>query len=163
MSAQALSRLYTMAVEIFTSSIYPKTADFPVNLDSKIRTTLETMFVAALPEVTFNKESAVDPFNYQSTGVQLSKYPVIGIHIPTGDTKGASESQELIIPSGRHPVLKASSSKVPQPTADMPSGFDEHIFDDAEHSIKYMVITNTWLRFVDSIKDIGAGVNTIQE
>jgi hypothetical protein len=28
-------------------------------------------------------------------------------------------------------------------------GFDEHVFDDAEASIKYLVLTNTWRKFVD--------------
>ena len=31
---------------------------------------------------------------------------------------------------------------------DLP-GFDEHVFDDAEASIKYLVLTNTWRKFVD--------------
>ena len=28
-------------------------------------------------------------------------------------------------------------------------GFDEHVFDDAEASVKYLVLTNTWRKFVD--------------
>jgi hypothetical protein len=27
-------------------------------------------------------------------------------------------------------------------------GFDEHVFDQAEKSIKYLVLTNTWQKFV---------------
>ena len=31
---------------------------------------------------------------------------------------------------------------------DIPEGFDATIFDDAERSIKYLVLTNTWPKFV---------------
>ncbi|KAG7144684.1 hypothetical protein HYQ46_006575 [Verticillium longisporum] len=31
---------------------------------------------------------------------------------------------------------------------DIPDGFDETVFDDAETSIKYLVLTNTWPKFV---------------
>ncbi len=137
LSAQALSCLHIIAVEIFTSSIYPKTADFPINIESYIRTTLEAMFVPALPEVTFNKENVVDPFNHQSTTVTLSQYPSFRMHIAIDDIKSASESQESIVPS-------EGLSK-----ADIPAGFGESVFDDAEHSIKYMVITANWLEMLD--------------
>ena len=50
------------------------------------------------------------------------------MHMPISNTNGASESQESIVPSGRHPVLKASSSEVPKLTADIPSSFDDPKF-----------------------------------
>ncbi|TFB01051.1 hypothetical protein CCMA1212_006873 [Trichoderma ghanense] len=31
---------------------------------------------------------------------------------------------------------------------DVPADFDEHVFDDAELSIKYLVLTNTWPKFI---------------
>ena len=30
-----------------------------------------------------------------------------------------------------------------------PSTFNKHVFNDAEHNIKYLVLTNTWRKFVD--------------
>jgi hypothetical protein len=43
--------------------------------------------------------------------------------------------------------------EVPETAADIPDNFDEHIFDEAETSVKYMVITNTWPKFVDLCKE----------
>lgn len=37
---------------------------------------------------------------------------------------------------------------VQQYDGDIPSGFDRSVFDDAERSIKYLVLTNTWPKFV---------------
>jgi hypothetical protein len=34
-----------------------------------------------------------------------------------------------------------------------PAGFNEHVFDEAEESIKYLVLTNTWREFVTAVRD----------
>jgi hypothetical protein len=66
--------------------------------------------------------------------------------------------------SGKTPLITTSSRAEPKPyrLEDRPDlspgsngrgldipGFDEHVFDDAEASIKYLVLTNTWRKFVD--------------
>jgi len=119
--------------------------------------------VPAVPEGAYNKESAGDPFKCQTTAVPLARYPVFRMHVPIDNTKGASESQESIIPTVEHPVIKEPFSEVPQSTAEIPTGFNENIFNDAEHSIKWLVVTNTWPKFVDSIGDSMSEVSTIHE
>lgn len=41
-------------------------------------------------------------------------------------------------------------------TGDMPVGFDEHVFEEAELSIKYLVLTNTWPKYIKQRRSFDA-------
>jgi hypothetical protein len=36
-------------------------------------------------------------------------------------------------------------------TGEIPAGFDANVFDDAQKQVKYLVFTNTWLKFVNEL------------
>ena len=151
-TGQVKYRLFNIAVEIFATSINTKTAEFPVKVEGKIRYKLEAMFGPAVV--------GVDPFNHQS-------FDAIGLEPPRplqakfdndisgsngiGRDPSASESQENFISPGKTELEVIPEA--PESAADIPTSFDEYVFDEAEASVKYIVITNTWAKFVDSCKE----------
>ena len=158
-TGQVKYRLFNIAVEIYATSVSTKTADFPVNVESKIRSSLEAMFGPAVIGMKHLEENIVDPFNHHSfgsIGLEPPKPPQSKLDYdftePRIDSNHtASESQENFIPSvkGDLDVIP----EAPESAADIPSSFDEYVFAEAEASVKYMVITNTWPKFVDSCKE----------
>jgi hypothetical protein len=159
-TGQVRYRLFNIGVEIFATSVHTKTADFPVNVEGKIRSNLEAVFGPAVVGMKHLDENIVDPFNHHSfgsIGLEPPKPPSskfgydIGLSRSNDSDHTASESQENFFPSAK-PDLDVIP-EVPETAADIPDNFDEHIFDEAETSVKYMVITNTWPKFVDLCKE----------
>jgi hypothetical protein len=140
-TGQVRYRLFNIGVEIFTTSVHTKTADFPINVAGKVRSKLEVVFGPAVVGVKYLDENIVDPFNHPSFGI-------IG-HELRNHT--ASESAENFLSLAKLDLDVIH--EVPETAADIPAGFDEHIFDEAEASVKHMVITNTWPKFVDSCQE----------
>jgi hypothetical protein len=153
-TGQVKHRLFNIAVEIFATSVHTKTADFPVNVEGKIRSSLEAIFGSAVIGIKHVDENIVDPFNHHSLGSMGLKPPR---SIPSKfdydvcENYNASDSQENFIGSAKNDL--GVIPEVPETAANIPAGFDEHVFDEAEASVKYMVITNTWPKFVDSCKE----------
>ena len=159
-TGQVKYRLFNIAVEIFATSVHTKTAEFPVNVEGKIRSRLEAIFGSAVVGIKHLEENIVDPFNHHSFGAIGLESPKplqskFGYDISesrcTDSGPTPSESQENFIPSATKDLDVIP--EVPESAADIPAGFDEHVFDEAEASVKYMVITNTWPKFVDSCKE----------
>ncbi len=94
--------------------VYNLTAQFPVNLEGKIYNDLERMFKADTPDAA--SKSLVTPFADDFNRMSFS---------------GAADEE-----------AGASWAALVKPT--IPRGFDETVFDSAEASIKYLVLTNTW-------------------
>jgi hypothetical protein len=155
-TGQVKYRLFNIAVEIFATSVHTKTAEFPINVGAKIRSNLETVFGPAVVGTNRLDDNIVDPFNRYSLRN-------IGVEPPTHlasrfdyeklrdsqFSSNAARSQESIVPSSKTDLDVIV--EIPECEADVPDGFDQHIFDEAEASVKYMVVTNTWPKFVDSM------------
>jgi hypothetical protein len=154
-TGQVRYSLFSLAANIFATSIHTKTAEFPINVEGKIRTRLEAIFA---PAVSYTKQldenNVIDPFNRHSvSSIRLKPMQSLPSRSDWDNSEprhsdfkhSASQSQESILPYVTTDVVKS--------TADIPVEFDERIFDDAEQSIKYMVVTNTWPKFVDSYKE----------
>jgi hypothetical protein len=157
-TGQVKYRLFNIAVEIFATSVHIKTAEFPINVGGKIRSNLETVFGPAVVGVKRLDENIVDPFNrysLRSIGLEppkplVSKFDYDVAKFRDGQSNGnAARSQESIITSSKNDLDVIV--EVPECEADIPDCFDQHIFDEAEASVKYMVVTNTWPKFVDSM------------
>jgi hypothetical protein len=67
-TGQVRYRLFNIGVEIFATSVHTKTADFPVNVEGKIRSNLEAVFGPAVVGMKHLDENIVDPFNHHSFG-----------------------------------------------------------------------------------------------
>ena len=73
-TGQARYFLFSMGVNIFATSIYTKTAEFPINVESKIRSRLEAIFATAVSNAKQRDENIVDPFTAtQSVVFDLSQ------------------------------------------------------------------------------------------
>jgi hypothetical protein len=155
-TGQVKYRLFNIAVEIFATSVHSKTAEFPINVGGKIRSSLETVFGPAVVGVSRLDENIVDPFNryslrnigFEPPKPLVSKFDYAELR-DSQSNGNAAGSQVSIVPSSKNDLDVIL--EVPECEADIPDGFDQHIFDEAETSVKYMVITNTWPKFVDSM------------
>lgn len=127
MPLETKTKLYEAGKEIFDRNISLHTSQFPVNLESKIYRKLEAIFGT---NVFSSPSSIITPFTelWAATGQRESR-------------------------AGFEHITRAEVDLKPRTCAEIqatPFGFDGQVFDSAERSIKYMVFTNTWTRFLES-------------
>lgn len=143
---EATRDAYTRALCIYTDFISLRDADFPINISSKDTAKLETVFEKAA-RILFGRNGLAD--NVTPFGA------------PGGLAQGSGMARQL---RSERPVVNASSSSssTTKDTAtelrsmvkrisywgEIPAEFDIDIFDQAEANIKYLVLTNTWPKFV---------------
>jgi hypothetical protein len=155
------STLYDLALEIYISSVHEKTAEFPINIESKIKRELDLIFEAVASERRpYRDDSIADPFKdhsphdpFRTTSVELTVPKNLrGIleRANTDETEpiANNSSQENIIPSSKDFMFDVNPCVRPPVRQSTIPGFDEQVFDQAEQSIKYLVLTNTWQKFV---------------
>ncbi|KAI9681456.1 MAG: hypothetical protein M1817_002740 [Caeruleum heppii] len=127
-------KLFLHGSDIFTRSICLQSSQFPVNIESKIYFDLEAMFGSKAPP---SPGSVVTPF--------ADAWSSNSLH-----SNAASNSDNKGFIS-----LGTDESPDAMPLCDplaVPDNFDGTVFDRAERSVKYMVFTNTWVRYVDSLR-----------
>jgi hypothetical protein len=171
-------RLFRMAIDIFSTSVDEKTADFPINIEGHMRKELSAILGPAVLNGLSGfagRNGSHAPYGPDVHGLP-SMVPVApwaeqkhGLSVTT--TISASKSSPLIsqdtslrsMSSGttatsKTPIVESKPYRLEDRPDLSPStngrgidlpGFDEHVFDDAEASIKYLVLTNTWRKFVD--------------
>ncbi|KAI9886703.1 MAG: Vacuolar protein sorting-associated protein 5 [Watsoniomyces obsoletus] len=138
MSPDNQRMLYNKAAELFFGSVCLLTAQFPVNIESKVYVALEKMFRRDASGDL--QKSIITPFAddvHCGSDSSLPSRPSataekIGIACTTIDEEAPAP--------GPCPLLNAN----------IPRGFDRTIFDGAEQSVKYMVFTQTWARYIDA-------------
>lgn len=130
MSSETKSKLYAAGKELFDRNISLHTSQFPVNLESKIYRNLEDIFGSSL---TASPVSIITPFTdfWGATGKREFKAGFEDFTRVDDDDKSGVFVETLT-------------------TLTTPYGFGGQVFDQAERSIKYMVFTNTWARYLDS-------------
>ncbi|SPO07738.1 uncharacterized protein DNG_10433 [Cephalotrichum gorgonifer] len=123
---------FTRALRIYHDYITPRWAEFPINISSVERKKLEDVFDDAA-RLLFGADNAADPV----------------CPFDLGDT---SSSTEL---TATRPAEKGSSSPRVETYidrilfwGDIPDEFGMTIFEEVEENIKYLVLTNTWPKFV---------------
>ncbi|KAE8153172.1 hypothetical protein BDV25DRAFT_149815 [Aspergillus avenaceus] len=117
---------FKIAVEVYSACVNLKTAQFPINVESRIYSDLTTMFGDAV----------------ECSGRRVSRGPA---------THMEEETRALCLDES--PYVSQSimqiKSRVPDSVV-LPSDFDVSVFDEAEKSILLLVFTNTWPKFIDS-------------
>ncbi len=157
-TAKAKAQLFGKAIEIYASSIYNKTAEFPINIEHKVRADLDAVFGVAVADMKPRfSDNVVDPFNDKSIELETTKGFRRPLEREVSSDSGPTlwESQESILPSTKEFIFEPHPCVQPIELA-IPGGFNEKVFDAAERSIKYLVVTNTWQKFVESHKDWNA-------
>ena len=128
-SPEAKSSLFLAAAEMFTQSVSLQTSAFPVNIESRIYNDLEAIFGQSK---SASSSAAATPFADDA------------FLLPTW-TQPANNDVQM-----KDGSKVSVSSVVETGAANVPVGFNEKVFDQAEKSVRYMVFTNTWPRYAVS-------------
>jgi hypothetical protein len=125
-------QMFTEASLIFFTLVNPFTAESPINIEYKIFKMLQRTFAG----VEF------DPYMPRSKTPDDLKSPVLRENVvcPWEDTLSRPTSID-----SNHTTSSTSSTR-----SIVPSEFTDEVFDAAFESIKYLVFTNTWPRYVDA-------------
>ena len=151
-------RQFSVAVEIYSSFVSMQYSDFPINLGSAHLKKLNSMFAG--PAATINAtvtHNPATPFNRKRSsnrpwdaehGSEKELVTMTSTTVDDNDNDDTfSTSQSNHLTSVRKFSLMTLQPRLPS-SVPIPEVFGPDVFDDAEHSIKYMVLTNTWPRFV---------------
>ena len=119
--------VYNQALWIYTAFISPRDAEFPLNISSNDLRPLQAVFEK--PARILCGEGSVNP----ATPFEPSP----------GSSSSTSDDSELL-PQDIN--IKARY------TGEIPAGFDSAVFDHVEEHTRYLVLTNTWPKFVDAMR-----------
>ncbi|KAL7907328.1 hypothetical protein GGI35DRAFT_470561 [Trichoderma velutinum] len=127
---------FNRALRIYTEYISASDAAFPINISSVQLKKLESIFEAPARSMYGEKQAVnpATPFNYPEWN-------------KPGSVASCCEAPRSV--SEKDSV----SGDCAQYWGDIPEEFDHSVFDDAEKSIKYLVLTNTWPKFVRDRRD----------
>lgn len=138
---------FNRALHIYAEFISVRHAEFPVNISHQELRTLEDIFEKPA-RIVYGEERECDP---------TSPFDKFTFDLPSP----ASLDSEKTMQTSMAGEIK---DRV-QYWGDIPAEFDASVFDAAEASIKYLVLTNTWPKFikdrrnsVDSIEGLKFGV-----
>ncbi|KAJ4373254.1 hypothetical protein N0V83_003548 [Neocucurbitaria cava] len=125
-------QMFNEASLIYFTLVNPFTAETPINIEYKIFKTLQALFSG----VEF------DPYMPRSRTPDDIRSPVARENVvcPWEDTLSRPASI----------VSNQTASSATSTRSMVPSYFTEEVFDAAFESIKYLVFTNTWPRYVDA-------------
>ncbi|PWW75453.1 hypothetical protein C7212DRAFT_344823 [Tuber magnatum] len=153
------SALYNTAEEIFRTLVHREASDFPLNLDDDIYLALDQVFGHSTPGLRQNPST--DCFNTFPKAITAPFANDVAANarclperkgfreIRKKDSEaGAGVVAPEIDPDCSTPSRICSLKSTPLPWI---AGDLETIFDGAEVVVKQMVLTNTWIRYVDSL------------
>ncbi|KAI1383632.1 uncharacterized protein F4822DRAFT_421229 [Hypoxylon trugodes] len=135
-SQDRLRDAFTRALVIYTDFISPRDAEFPINLSSQDLKYLEAIFER--PARIVCGEARVDP---------ATPFAVEG----SPRTRRAGSDADTEETDGDWIELGQIAGML-QYTGDIPDDFDATVFDRAQAHVKYLVLTNTWPKFVTEMQ-----------
>lgn len=172
----ARSLLFRLAVEIYMTCVVDTISDFPINIEATVRYSLDTFFEHAVPEgkkrLSSNNDAslfdiAIDHNGDEAINSEVKRIALVSqksgdsadslwggksMHSAGSDKspspshtsaafKGTDDEDQLVFTP--HPAIAPLGSA----RAKIRPDFDATVFDTAEASIKYLVLTNTWRKF----------------
>ena len=171
-SPELVRSQFTQALRIYVDFISPRDAEFPINIAWHELRKLEGVFERAARTVLFSREKGgatpfaeVDwnPSSLEVGGAPSSRGSQIPMVTTTPPRPPTSSYSTHLHPgstsaSGSRTPGSESTETLPLPFSgsdseflykgDIPPSFDSSIFDAAQASIKYLVLTNTWPKYV---------------
>lgn len=175
-SPSAFANLFNMAVDIYSSLVDDRTAKFPINIEDKVRRKLDDIFAsaAAVTDSRSSSDSEDQQTLFGSASAKSDVAPIGHIELNHKGSKGGSSDSSPgspVLPSVWGVQIQATAIATPtttvleeKPTAVFAphpcvrplggakgvirEGFGKDVFDEAEKSIEYLVLTNTWQKFV---------------
>ncbi|KAL5603589.1 hypothetical protein FOVSG1_006339 [Fusarium oxysporum f. sp. vasinfectum] len=126
---------FNSALRIYANFVSARYAEFQVNLSSHNLKKLENVFEASA-RTLYGEKRAVDP------ALPFESFMMTSPANVNSSSASAHGSENGII------TASIEGNDRTLYWGDIPEDFDGSIFDDAEASIKYLVLTNTWPKFV---------------
>ncbi|KAH7141729.1 hypothetical protein EDB81DRAFT_797563 [Dactylonectria macrodidyma] len=127
---------FNSALRIYIDFISSRDAKFQINLSSQDFKRLECIFESCA-RVLYGDKQEVDP------ATPFDSFPLNNVRRPSASSHG-SEAGIITGSTNDTDVIRNKALY----WGDIPDGFDATVFHDAEASIKYLVFTNTWPKFV---------------
>jgi hypothetical protein len=176
-TAEHRKQQFITAVRIYSHFISLEFSEFPINISSKEMKRLHQVFESAAVLLNRRTRGSIDsdisdsitPFdNYEPSSLPdsptLPTTPKVldflrapsPAMLPSSPTKSDFEMKTTDLDSLGRANLRASSRMRTNSMEDLfanvevPEAFRETIFDQAESEIKYLVLTNTWPKFVNA-------------
>ena len=165
---RARTTMFRAGLGIFVSLVHSETASYPINIESPVYSRLNDIFgpaTASIASVDAGRTACL------STGSSANITPWDN-HSESDDTV-SSENHFPMQPmasgeSSTSPSTlghKESSERIVNPTGDnaapmleVPADFDERVFDAAFKSVRYMVWTETWQRYMAWKRTSGSNI-----
>ncbi|KAI1081455.1 hypothetical protein F5B20DRAFT_569835 [Whalleya microplaca] len=140
---QGREQQFACAVRIYAHSVSLAHADFPVNISSRAASDLHSVFGAAA--------RGLDRAWSLQSGGGNSATPFDGVS-STASLKSEVELEDTLGQANLQAVGRMAEEFQGEGVGDMriPESFGPQVFDAAESEIKYLVLTNTWPKFVHS-------------
>lgn len=124
-------QMFTEASLIFFTLVNPFTAEIPINIEYKVFRALQRIFA----------DVEYDPY--------LPRDSVTGPQSPSGRENVICPWEDVLDRPASFGSTNTASTTASTKSF-VPSEFTDDIFDAAFESIKYLVFTNTWPRYVDA-------------
>lgn len=159
--SRARMGMFRAALSIYVTLVHSDTASYPINIESPIYATLESIFGAATKLVASRRNSespstpisSVTPWDEPQQEPLIESpmlespggtYPMRNMSLSTSPARRSidNDSREHIIPLDDDPQDSLAGFQIP-------AEFGEHVFDAAFKSIKYMVWSETWQRYMN--------------
>lgn len=150
---------FRIAVGIYADCVHLKSAEFPINIESHIYAALEKRFGDAARCLDRPvSDNIATPFSYSRDDEgSLGSSSMIHLNarkMPTPITLERLDSQTMFQTDDcffKKNIMHIDTRLPSEVT--IPADFGPDDFDKAEESVKYMVFTNTWPKFVDMTKE----------
>ncbi|KAJ5819965.1 hypothetical protein N7474_005556 [Penicillium riverlandense] len=125
---------FNCGLHIYADFVSLRQAEFPINITSKDRTKLERIFESPT-RMLYGDKCEVNP---------IAPFDTSRFSFGQLSTSVSSEDLEKSIRSSSFDDIK---NRAPY-WGNIPEEFDATVFDDAIQSIKFLVLTNTWPKFI---------------
>jgi len=151
---------FIAAARIYAHFISLEFSEFPINISSKEMKRLYLMFEGAATLLYGNKRDSISssgsdnatPFEHSHLEVPDSDgYSKNSPHGSTTELRPSSVNLDTLGRANLRAVTRMDDVHMDEVLADfeIPENFTELVFDFAEREIKYLVLTNTWPKFVN--------------
>ncbi|KAJ6094195.1 hypothetical protein N7467_003040 [Penicillium canescens] len=144
---------FKIAVEIYAACVDLRTAEFPINIESQIYSDLTEMFSEAAQFIGQSVSRGTETRTYRN----VPESYMVPSHRKKFSTVINVEEDTHALCLDAYPHESQSimhiESRVPDHVI-VPPNFTIRAFHQAERSIKNLVFTNTWPKFIDSSSDL---------
>ena len=159
-SSRARMAMFRAALSIYVTLVHSETASYPINIESPVYARLESIFGAPTKLVASKRNSdlpltpisSVTPWD-EPPSEPLTEFPMFESPRETYPMR----SMTLSTPPARRSIDNDSREHIISLDENLqdslagfqiPAEFSEHVFDAAFKSIKYMVWSETWQRYM---------------